>query len=150
MLTFISWAGISCCGKNTFVYPSSKVDLPDDAIAIELRSSKAKLLTREELRDDWDGAVALQRKFTLGSVGSPKIEPPIEIPMFDNETLIGAEIFERVDDGRVAMLPGNYDLREYSAAHGKQVKAQCKPQGIQYQYCFEHQLAPHHSCSHSA
>jgi hypothetical protein len=85
-------------GRFAFIAPGSTPDLPDDVVSVELRSNKAKMLARVELKDDWDGAVDLQRQFTLASMGNPEIEPPVVAPVFDNVTLIGAEIFQRVDD----------------------------------------------------
>ncbi len=84
-------------GDFALCAPGSSLTLSDDVVAIELHSNKAKLLARVELKDDWDGAVALQRKFLLKSAGKPNIEPPIEIKMFDNEQLAGVEIFDAVE-----------------------------------------------------
>lgn len=81
-------------GRFALIAPGSTPDLPKDAVAVELRSNKAKMLARVELKNDWDGAVALQRQFNLRSTGRPDIQTPIAIPMFDNVDLMGAEIFE--------------------------------------------------------
>ena len=81
-------------GRFGLIAPGSNPDLPEDVIAIELHSNKAKLLARVELKDDWDGAVALQRQFSLESTGTPNILPPVTIPMFDNKDLLGVEAFE--------------------------------------------------------
>jgi hypothetical protein len=54
---------------------------------IVLHSHKAKMLSRVELKDDPEGAVKLQQAFTLRSLGTPEIDAPPEIPMFDNKDL---------------------------------------------------------------
>jgi hypothetical protein len=85
-------------GKFAFVAPGSKANIPDDAVRIELRSPKAKMLARVEIKGDPDGAIKLQRQFRLGSLGKPAIKPILPIPAFDNAKLIGVEIFDNVDD----------------------------------------------------
>lgn len=84
-------------GKFAFVKPGSTVAIPADAARVELHSGKAKLLGRVELKGDPDGAVTLQREFKLSSLGTPKIAEPPATPLFENKTLIGAEIFDDVD-----------------------------------------------------
>ncbi len=85
-------------GKYAFVASGSKVGIPADAVRIELRSPKAKMLARIEIKGDPDGAVALQRQFKLTSLGKPEVTPAPSVPEFDNEKLIGVEIFDRVDE----------------------------------------------------
>ncbi len=82
-------------GRFVLIAPGSSPKLPEDVATIELHSNKAKLLARVELKDDWDGAVALQKQFKLESVGKPDILPPVAIPMFTNKDLLGVEIFEQ-------------------------------------------------------
>lgn len=85
-------------GKFAFVAPGSSVQTPADAVRIELRSPKAKMLARIQLKTDPEGGVALQKQFKLASLGRPKIKPALSTPSFDNKTLIGAEIFDHADD----------------------------------------------------
>jgi hypothetical protein len=56
---------MSWLGKFLLVAPGSSVPTPDGAGRIELHSKKAKMLGRVELRDDPEGAVTLQRAFTV-------------------------------------------------------------------------------------
>lgn len=84
-------------GKFAFVAPGSLVETPDDAVRIELHSRKAKMIARVELKDDLDGAVALQKRFTMNSVGSPLIQPAVPIAPINNSKLIGVELFDNVD-----------------------------------------------------
>lgn len=88
-------------GKFVLVKPGSTVEIPADAGRIELHSSKAKMLGRVELKGDPDGAVKLQRAFKATALGKPEIADPPAIPMFDNQKLIGVEIFDDVD-GKLA------------------------------------------------
>ena len=84
-------------GKFALVKPGFKGSIPIDAARIELHSSKAKLLGRVEIKGDPDGAVRLQHAFKLTALGTPLIEPPPAITMFDNKDLVGADIFDDVD-----------------------------------------------------
>ena len=85
-------------GMFAFVTPDSVADLPGGALPIVLPSRKAKMLARVELQTDWDTAIGLQRKFTMSTLGTPKITAPTELPLFDNRALAGVEIFDHVDD----------------------------------------------------
>jgi hypothetical protein len=85
-------------GKYAFVAPGSSAAIPDDAVRIELRSPKAKMLARVEIRGDVEGTAALQKQFKLSSAGTPKIAPAPPVPAFDNKTLIGVEIFDRIEE----------------------------------------------------
>lgn len=84
-------------GAFAFVAPGSAAKIPEGAARIELHSRKAKMLARVELKDDRDGAVALQQRFTMKSLGSPTIQPAVPIASIDNKTLIGVELFDNVD-----------------------------------------------------
>lgn len=85
-------------GKFALVKPGSNVKTPTDAGRIELHSSKAKLLGRVELKGDPDGALKLQRAFKLTVPGKPAIASPPAMPDFNNNDLIGVEIFDNVDE----------------------------------------------------
>jgi len=71
----------------------STPDIPDGCVRVDIPSPKAKLLTRVQIGDDVDTAVALQHRFSLTSVGEPKVAPPAEIPEFDNAHLPGGWVF---------------------------------------------------------
>ena len=81
-------------GKFVFVAPGSKVEVPADAVRIELHLRKAKMLARVELKDDPEGAMALQKKFQIKALGTPKIEPTAPMASFGNKEQIGVELFE--------------------------------------------------------
>lgn len=84
-------------GKFAFVAPGSRAVIPDDAVRIELRSQKAKMLARIELQNDRDGAVALQRQIKITPLGEPKFPPAVKIPSFDHARLIGVELFDATE-----------------------------------------------------
>jgi hypothetical protein len=71
-------------GKFALVKPGSRAAIPPDAGRIELHSSKAKILARVELKGDPDGAVRLQRAFSVTALGQPVIANPVALPMFDS------------------------------------------------------------------
>lgn len=85
-------------GKFAFVAPGYAGDVPDDAVRIDLRSPVAKMLARVELQDDRDGAVALQRQITATPLGEPDIREAVDLPLFDNTSLIGVELFDRAEE----------------------------------------------------
>jgi hypothetical protein len=106
-------------GKFALVKPGSTVAIPADAGRIELHSSKAKLLGRVELKGDPDGAVKLQRAFKLTPLGAPAIAAPPDIPMFDNNSLIGVEIFDDAD----AKMASAMDVAPNAAEMQQKVRA---------------------------
>ena len=81
-------------GVFAFVSPLSRARIPNDAARIVLRSNKAKMIARLEVRQDRDGVSRLQRRFEVMSHGNPSIMPAPPLPMFGNRELIGVEMFE--------------------------------------------------------
>jgi hypothetical protein len=106
-------------GKFALVKPGFVGSIPVDAGRIELHSSKAKLLGRVEIKGDPDGAVRLQQQFKAMAMGAPLIAPPPAITMFDNTSLIGAEIFDDVD----ARLSSALDVAPNAAEMQQKVRA---------------------------
>jgi hypothetical protein len=106
-------------GKFAFVAPGSRVAIPDDAVRIELRSYKAKMLARVELQNDRDGAVALQRQIRVTPLGEPKFPPAVKIPEFDHARLIGVELFDAIED----LLKSAPDVSPIAAQLQAQVRA---------------------------
>jgi hypothetical protein len=106
-------------GKYALVKPGSTAPVPADVGRIELHSSKAKLLGRVELKGDPDGAVKLQQSFKVTSPGDIAIAAPPAMPMFDNNTLIGVEIFDDVD----ARLSSALDVAPNAAEMQQKVRA---------------------------
>lgn len=81
-------------GRFVLTKPGSRPELPEDAIRLDLHGSKAKLLARIELQGDEEGAVALQQRFRAEPLGEVQIDVSPVIPLFDNDALIGVEIFD--------------------------------------------------------
>ena len=106
-------------GKFAFVAPGSRVAIPDDAVRIELRSRKAKMLARVELQNDRDGAVALQRQIRITPLGQPKFPPAVKIPTFDHAQLVGVELFDATED----LLKSAPDVSPIAAQLQAQVRA---------------------------
>lgn len=76
----------------------SQVDLPEGAYPIEVENRKVKMLARVELQDDLEGAVALQKQFTVSATGAPEITPTIAFPKFTNKQPPGHGLFLFTDE----------------------------------------------------
>jgi hypothetical protein len=102
-------------GTFAFVSPGSRAKVPNDASRIVLRSNKAKMIARLEVRQDRDGVVRLQRQFEVASQGNPSIMPAPPLPMFGNRELIGVEMFEGAEhvlSTALDTMPGAAALQE--------------------------------------
>ncbi|OWT80129.1 hypothetical protein CEY04_01490 [Achromobacter sp. HZ28] len=106
-------------GSYALVAPGWRDDLPAGVARIELHSRKAKLLGRVELKDDPDGAIKLQQAFALGALGRPVVFPAPVVPSFNNQDLLGAEIFDDVD----ARIDSAFDVSPVAAQMQQQVRA---------------------------
>lgn len=106
-------------GKFALVKPDFRGTIPIDAARIELHSSKAKMLGRVEIKADPEGAVRLQQQFRVTPLGTPLITPPPSITMFDNASLIGADIFDDVD----VRLSSALDVAPIAAEMQQKVRA---------------------------
>jgi len=84
-------------GKFALALPRSTAKIPHDATPIYLRSPKAKMLARVELKGESAAAEKLQKAFKVTTVGKATVQPPAKITMFDNKELAGVEIFDHVD-----------------------------------------------------
>ena len=84
-------------GKYLLVAAGQVQKPPPGVARIELHSAKAKLVARVELKGDPAGAVALQKQFKLTALGKVKVHAAVDVPMFDNRTLIGVELFDHAD-----------------------------------------------------
>lgn len=109
-------------GKFAFVTPSSKVEVPPEAVRVELHSTRAKMLARVELQNDKPGAVKLQKEFTLTPLGKPRLEPAPPVPMFSNSELIGIEVFDHSDE----ILASALDVSPVAAQMQAKVRAVAK------------------------
>ncbi len=82
-------------GRFVLCLEGSNPEIPEDALRIDLPSKKAKLLARVERKGDDEGAIALQRAFTIVKLGEPVVEPAVEIPMFSNDAPLTVELFDQ-------------------------------------------------------
>jgi hypothetical protein len=82
-------------GRYAICLAGSSPQIPEGCLRVDIPSSKAKLLTRVQLGDDVEGAVALQHRFSLSSTGSPDVTRPVPLPAFDNAHLPGGWVFEQ-------------------------------------------------------
>jgi hypothetical protein len=95
------------------------VAIPDDAVRIELRSQKAKMLARVELQNDREGAVKLQRQIKITPLGEPRFPPALTIPTFEMPALTGVELFDAAED----LLKSAPDVSPIAARMQAQVRA---------------------------
>lgn len=95
---------LGASGEFFFVAPDNRASLPNDSSVIVLRSRKAKILARIEIADDAETATELQRQLQLDAAENTDILPPISVPDFGNDTLLGIEIFDHAED-LVAGIP---------------------------------------------
>jgi hypothetical protein len=77
------------------------------------------MLGRVELKADPEGAVKLQRAFTVTPLGTPVVKPPPFVPAFTNKELIGAAIFDDVE----ARLASALDVSPVAASMRQKVRA---------------------------
>lgn len=85
-------------GQFAFVAPGYTGEIPDDAVRIVLRSHKAKMLARVELQRSPDVAVELQKKIRASALGKVSVSAAVDLPDFDNESLIGVELFDHAEE----------------------------------------------------
>ena len=92
-------------GKYALCLHDSNPQIPAGALRINLPSKKAKMLARVERKGDDEGAVSLQRSFKVSSLGTPNINPAIEIPMFTNADPITVDVFSQPTLANVLASP---------------------------------------------
>ncbi|MCK5730497.1 MAG: DUF1214 domain-containing protein, partial [Draconibacterium sp.] len=86
-------------------------------LRIDIPSKKAKMLARVERKGDDEGAIALQKGFKVYSMGNPKIEPAVEIPMFTNANPLTVEVFEKpmIENVLQSAIDANTNSDKYQA-----------------------------------
>jgi len=83
-----SYGQFALCLENT------TAKIPDGALKVVLPNNKIKMLARVELQNTLDEAVELQKQFKVEVIGTPKIEPVIDFPMFTNKDLPDLAVFK--------------------------------------------------------
>lgn len=84
-------------GKFGLCLRGAEVRLPEGTLRVDLPGKKSRVLMRMELGADPAEAVKLQQQIKLYPTGKPKIEPAVEIQLFENERLPRIEAFNRAD-----------------------------------------------------
>jgi hypothetical protein len=93
-------------GKFGLCLKGARATLPAGTQRVELPGRKSRLLARVELGADPQEAVKLQRQIRVNPTGKPKIDPPVEITLFENEQLPRVEAFNKAD----AILASDRDI----------------------------------------
>jgi hypothetical protein len=93
-------------GKFGLCLKGARAGLPAGTLRVELPGRKSRLVARVELGADPQEAVKLQRQIRVYPLGKPKIEPPVEITLFENQQLPRVEAFNKVD----AILAAERDI----------------------------------------
>ena len=100
----------------------SRAALPAGTQRVELPGRKSRLVARVELGADPQEAVKLQKQIKVYPIGKPKIDPPVEITLFDNEQLPRVEAFNKVD----AILASERDINPGMEALQQRARAIAK------------------------
>jgi hypothetical protein len=127
------WAEVTCninernypqhpFGKFAFVLTGSKVEVPYDAQSIQLPSKKSRVLIRIELGAAPDDVVALQKRITMHTTGSPRVEEAVVKFDFANDALPGVEGFDRT----VSILVSEPDINPGMVAFREKARAVAK------------------------
>jgi hypothetical protein len=100
----------------------SRASLPAGTQRVELPGRKSRIVVRVELGADPQEAVKLQRQIKVYPIGKPRIEPPVEITLFENEQLPRVEAFNKVD----AILSSERDINPGMEALQQKARAIAK------------------------
>ena len=114
--TYPGAAKVGLCLKG------SRATLPSGTQRVELPGRKSRIVVRVALGADPQEAVKLQKQIKVYPIGKPKIEPPVEITLFDNEQLPRVEAFNKVD----AILASERDINPGMEALQQKARAIAK------------------------
>ena len=106
-------------GKYALCLKGSTAAVPEGLLRIDLPSRTSRVLARIEQGANPKEAMRLQSQFKLKALGTPVIDPLIEVPLFGNDKLPGAEAFDLAD----AVLKGEADINPGMDEVRKQVEA---------------------------
>lgn len=106
-------------GRFALCLKGANVTLPAGVQRVDLPSKTSRVLARVELGANPAEAIRLQKQITVVPTGTPKIDPRIDVPLFQNNALPGAEAFDRAD----AVLAGEADINPGMDAIRAKVKA---------------------------
>lgn len=106
-------------GTYALCLKGATVSVPAGVRRIDLPGKTFRVLARVELGADAAEAARLQRGFKLTPLGEPRIAPPIQVPVFTNNAMPGAEAFDWADailDGEPDINPGMSTIRSEVAS----------------------------------
>ncbi|MDM9625824.1 DUF1214 domain-containing protein [Rhizobium sp. S152] len=107
----------------------AKVDLPPDAMRIDLPVEHSRVLARVALGSDPERAVELQHQFKLRATGSPKLPAIPKTPVCELEHLPGVEAFDAALvalDSEQDINPGLEQLQEHARMIAAEIKGNAK------------------------
>jgi hypothetical protein len=85
-------------GKFALWLKGSNVEVPPDALRIDLPNKKSRILMRVELGSDPAEATKLQKLTTMKATGSPNVEKAVVALHFANDKLPGVEGFDKTEN----------------------------------------------------
>jgi hypothetical protein len=84
-------------GQIALCLAGSRPPIPPGAARVDLSSRKSRCVVRIELGPDAGVAAALQHQIEVHAYGEPVIAPTVMTPLFGNDGLPGAGIFEQAE-----------------------------------------------------
>lgn len=120
-------------GEFSVCLKGSQVKVPPTVQRVEVPVKYMRALARVELGDNWDEAVALQRKFEFRATGKPSLPTVPKTVMFDIEALPGVEAFESAElalDSEADINPGMERLQGVARAIAKAIKDPAERQRV--------------------
>ncbi len=112
-------------GEFAVCLKGSNVDLPAAAQRVDVPVKYMRVLSRVELGNNWDKAVALQQAVKFRPTGQPALPTVPKTVMFDTEALPGVEAFDSAEmalDSEADINPGMEKLQTDTRAIAEAVK----------------------------
>lgn len=106
-------------GKYALCLKGGNPTIPAGALRVDVPVKFSRVLARVELGNNTKEAVRLQHLFKLTPTGKPKVEKPFEVPLYTNDKMPGAEMF----DNATAMLASEADINPGMETQQANVKA---------------------------
>jgi len=120
-------------GEFAVCLKGAEVQLPSSVQRVDVPVKYMRVLSRVELGDNWDQAVALQKAFKIRSTGEPTLPVIPQTVMFDINALPGVEAFESAEaalDSEIDINPGMEKLQTSTRAIAAAVKDPAERQRV--------------------
>ena len=120
-------------GEFAVCLKGSQVDVPAAAQRVDVPVKYMRVLSRVELGQNWDQAVALQQKVAFRPTGQPALPTVPKTVMFDIEALPGVEAFDSAElalDSEADINPGMERLQATTRAIAKAIKVPAERQRV--------------------